>query len=112
MVHETENHHKSGEGWVASAYLWVELVNKLNGILDLALVDSIADVDAFANAGRGLFRIADVGLLGELLGGTGIAFRNEIVHDDPVDVTVSRLVSREILKASSKAAAPGLLLDD
>lgn len=89
MVHETENHHESGDGGVVLAYLWIQLVDKLNGILDLAFVYGIADVDAFSNASHSLFRVADVGLLRELLGGTRIAFRDEIVHDDPVDITVS-----------------------
>lgn len=68
--------------------LCINVVDHLYGIVQPASMDRVADGDALSDAVDVLGR-ADVGLLGELFSGARVAFGDEVVHDDPVDITVN-----------------------
>lgn len=87
MVHETENHHTMG--WVGKreeTYLWIDLVDHLNRFIHSAIMDRLSNSNTVPDAVH-VGRVADVRFLSKLLGGAGVAFRDKVVHDDPVDVT-------------------------
>jgi len=73
--------------WVG-LYLRVELINLLNGRLDIPSVDSVADVHSVLNS-VGVTRWSDIGLLCKLLRRGWISFVDQVVHDHKVDVTTS-----------------------
>lgn len=78
-------------------YLVIDLIDELDSLFHVASVDGVAHSDALPNALH-VLRVAEVGLLSKFLCCGGIAFRDEIVHDDPVDLAASELVSWELVK--------------
>lgn len=74
------------------AYLWINTIDHIDSLVDLAGVNGAAYPHAFPDALR-IKRLGDVGLLGKLCSGARVAFGDEVVHDDPVDVTVWEAVS-------------------
>ena len=71
--------------------LRIELVDLLNGCLNISSVDSIADFDASLYGL--LLRCVDVRFHSKLPSGLRIALVDEIIHDDEIDVTVGICVS-------------------
>ena len=102
MVHENGIIMKGGEmrrQGGKSTYLRVEIVDPIDSGIDIACMYSLTYLDSRLNRfliGREL----QVSLICKLFSCPRIAFANEIVHDDEVDVTVGPIVSEMPLGAS------------
>lgn len=89
------------------AYLWINAVDHVDGLINLASVDGSSHSHAVSD-GFGIERLGDVGLLCKLCGGARIAFRDEVVHDNPVDITATKGVSTTLCLCK-RPTQPGLL---
>ena len=68
-------------------HLWIKVIQLANGLFYLAHVDEGRDSTA---GGDGAFvMIGQVGLLGKPRGSLRVAFCDEIVQEDPVNVTAA-----------------------
>jgi len=90
MINFGYNHRKPGREWTQRTYLGVDAVHQLNGCLDLAIQNGVAYLNSLPYAVdiKGL-ALVEVRLLSKLLGGARVAFGDEVVHNDIVDVAVS-----------------------
>lgn len=68
-------------------YLSIDTVDQLDGLLDIAAEDGVPYLDPLSyGVDIEGFALVEVRLLSELLGSTWIAFGDEVVHNDIVDV--------------------------
>jgi hypothetical protein len=75
------------------AYLRIQVIDLLNGDLNISRVDRAANLYSFLNRPNIGFRL-DVGLYGKPFGSCRIAVGDEVVHDKIVDITSNATVSR------------------
>jgi len=68
-------------------YLWIELVDPLDRQLDFARVYSIANIHSLLYT-LGVTRGSYVGFFCKFLSGSRIAFIDQVVHDDEINVSV------------------------
>ena len=70
------------------SYLSINIVDELDGFLNLAGKNRISNLHSLMDAvDIERFALVEVRLLRKLFSSTRVAFRNQIVHDDQVDVT-------------------------
>jgi hypothetical protein len=74
-----------GAGQWYKTYLWTDIANELNGLLEVSSMDSFSNPNTLSNIF--IRRLFDVGFLRELLGGRGIALVDQVVHNEIVDIT-------------------------
>ena len=66
----------------------MKLIGFLNRGLDVARVNGFSYLDALLN-GFNSRRVADVGFCCESFGGRRIAFGDQVVHDDRVEISIN-----------------------
>jgi hypothetical protein len=69
------------------SYLNVEIIDKLNSVLEVTSKDSLSNLDSLLN-GAGIGLHLDVGFLCELLSSRRVAFFDEVVHNKEVHISV------------------------
>jgi hypothetical protein len=70
-----------------STYLWIELVDATDGVVDVAALDGSSDDHAVEDA----FRVdewLEAALPAKAVGGILVALDDEVVHDEPVEIAV------------------------
>ena len=89
MVHETKSNHKSWRGSEArlSTYFRVQVVDKLDGCLEISSMYRLAYLDPFVDAAEIGFWL-NIRFRCKLLCGGRVAFGDQIVHDQIVHITV------------------------
>jgi hypothetical protein len=95
VVHETDFNHArvGGERDVGDAYLRVQIVDLSDGGVNVARMNSLSYF--YARLDGLLFkRQLDVRFFGELLGSSRVAFADQVVHDDKVDVPADVQLAR------------------
>ena len=73
--------------WAVVAYLWVELIQSIRGILYLAPVNELLDLLSLPDGHIVLLRL-QVGFLREVGRGIGIAFHGQVVEYQSVNLTI------------------------
>lgn len=79
---------RKGSHWaVHQTHLRIQLIDPSDGILDISPLNGTPDRHAILYAVQVDLR-AETSLMGESLSGVLVAFNDEVVHDEAVEVTV------------------------
>lgn len=93
VVHDQVYNHKTrgsagSSKWREEAYLRIEIVDLINGAIDITGMDGLSDIhpapDRFF-----LDRKPQIGFLCEPFGRSRISFADQIVHNNEIDVPVN-----------------------
>jgi hypothetical protein len=77
------------------AYLWVQIVDLVDGRVDVTSMNRLSNVDTQLD-GLLFNRQVDIGFLCKLFSRAGIAFADQVVHDHEIDITVRVHVSENL----------------